>query len=137
MTKSEFEKAKYTHYNPSCLDGECVTNVYQRAFNDKNGKRKYFLTCKEWDFSQYADALHKDLNERKYEADTQLVYKKNGQALELTFLNGWDIKEAEEFMDTLFKLGWFEKYDNENNDTDDDGMTRTWVIRKDGSLWWE
>ena len=138
MNKKEFEKAGYIHYNPAPLDGECVTSVYQRSFNDKNGNKKYFLTWKEWDFSQYADALHQDLKNRRYEADTQLTYKKNGQTLDLTFLDGWSVEDAEGFMKALFKLGWFEKYDRDpKNDDDDDGMTRTWVIREDGSLWWE
>lgn len=105
MTDEQLEKNGYQYYEPSILDGECVTSLYQRSFDGK----KYFLTWRKWDFSRFADQLHLDLNEPKYEGNTQLELKDGSGTIDITFLSGWELDKAEKFMKQLFATGWFEE----------------------------
>lgn len=135
--KDDLLKHGYYEYKPSPFDSDCVKKCYQKSFKDKNGNRKYFLTWKEWDFSQYADYHHPELEyQHSFEGNTQLITT-DDDAIEITFFNGWSRDRAEKFLKKLFDTGWFEKYDNDYPEIDDDGMTRTWVIKEDGSVNWE
>ena len=112
MTDQELIKKKYNRFNPSNLDGQYVTDLYQKSFTDQNNNRKYFLIWKKYDFSKYADRFHKDLNKPRYEGDTQLTFNENNQVINLTFLDGWSTNDAEKFLEKLFATGWFKKYDD-------------------------
>lgn len=102
----------YHKFKPTPFDDESVVACFQTSFCDENDDRKYFLTWKKWDFSRFASPLrNRHLYEPSYEATTQLTYKKNGQSINIDFLNGWEPEDAEAFLDDLFKTGWFEKYD--------------------------
>lgn len=109
MTDEQLKENGYQYYAPSILDGECVTGLYQRSFGDDETYKKYFLTWKKWDFSRFADQLHLDLNEPKYEGNTQLGLKDGSGTIDITFLNGWELDKAEKFMKQLFATGWFEE----------------------------
>lgn len=110
MTDKDLANDKYNKFSSNAWDNENIECVYQKSFTDENGLRKYFLTWRKWNFSKYS---YKDpsLKEAKWEGNTQLEYKKNGQHIDITFLNGWNTEDAEEFLEKLFETGWFKKYD--------------------------
>ena len=103
----------YEQYKPSPFDGESVKTIFQKVFRNEDNKRKYFLTWKKWVYEKYADSMHPELKDPRYEGETQLCQKKIGQYIYLTFLHGWNAEDAEEFLEKLFEAGWFENYDKD------------------------
>ena len=47
------EDRGYKRYSPSVIDGEGVTDCFQKRFDDEKGK-KYFINVKRWDFSRFS-----------------------------------------------------------------------------------
>ena len=109
MTDKDFQKSGYTRYKPNAFHGECVTDMYQKPFKDKEGKRRYFLTWERWDFKKFEP--NKNINPIRYEGSTQLCCKESGQMINIDFLNGWKLEDAETFLEKLFATGWFYPYD--------------------------
>lgn len=113
--ESTLIKKGYQRFSPSPFDGECVMKCYQTAVRNNNGDRQYFITWKKWDFSQYKNGNHSELEKPRYEAYTQLTTK-DGNVIDITFLNGWEPEKAEEFMEKLFNTGWFRDYDRRDGE---------------------
>lgn len=110
MTGEELKENGYQYYEPTRIDGDFVECLYQRSFKDDNNTKQYFLTWKKWDFSQFADKMHPDLKDPRYEGDTQLELKDGSGTIDVTFLSGWELDKAEKFMEKLFATGWFKEY---------------------------
>lgn len=105
----KFIKSKgYVRY-PPIAENKNVSDLFQKRFVDDKGI-KYFITIKKWDFSPYRDRYHPDLG-IQYEADIQLHYKENGQAINITFLAGWELDEIEKHAEELFSSGKYNYYE--------------------------
>ena len=116
MKKFDIEKSlkdkNYKEFKPTSFDDECITKCYQSAIRNEDDKRDYFINWKKWDFSKYNYMRRPELNEPRFEADTQLTTK-NEKTIEILFFNGWEPEEVEEFMKKLFETGWFKGYDED------------------------
>lgn len=97
----------YSRYAPSPVDGECVTDLYQKRFDDETGK-KYFITVKRWDFSKFPNArgLKPSL-----EYETQLYKKGSHDAVNLSFFDSWNVEDVEEHVEWMFSSGRFDYYE--------------------------
>ena len=117
MTREELESAGYTRYEPSPLNGEFCTDLYQKlVYDDNNGDKKYFINVDVWDFSVY----ERDPKYRlRFEVNTQLVNKKTGETVDITLLNGWSVEQAEKYLEDMYKLGWFKPYERGNYQYED------------------
>ena len=99
----------YVRYKPSRIDGECVTDLYQKRFDDEGGK-KYFITVKRWDLSRFNDALHE--YEPSLEYHVQLYAEKTHAALDLTFFKDWEIEAVEAETERIYSTGAYERYED-------------------------
>ena len=107
MTKQDLLNNGYKKFKPATFDCDKVSAKYQKVVGNKD----YFITWDEWDFSEYADENHTDLKEPRFEGHVQLMHKETGNYLNLEFLAGWELDEAEKFIKQLFETGWFEEYE--------------------------
>ena len=112
MTSEELIEKGYTRHAPNALDDDCITDVYQRSFRYENNKRKYFLTWNKWDFSRYA-AHDESLNNPVFEGVAQLCTH-DEKTIEIKFFSGWDIDDAEQMLEKIYRLGDFRMYDKED-----------------------
>lgn len=105
MKIEDIEKADYKIYEPSKLDGDCVTCLYQKRFTDEVGI-KYFITINKWDYSRY-----KIDEPIRYESHIQYYYTKDRKALDVTFHWDWELAEVEEFAEKIWNDNNFEYYE--------------------------
>lgn len=98
----------YKRYKPSVVDGECVTDLYQKCFRDDTGK-KYYINVKRWDMSRYSDANH--TYPVSFEYDVQMYQKKTHNAVNIEFFSDWTLADVEEHVEWLFSSGRFDYYE--------------------------
>ena len=105
MTDKDFINAGYTEWEPSPLNGECNTAMFQKRFDDDYGK-KYFITVDKWDFSRYEP-------DRKpsYEFHSQVYEKNTHEAMNITFLEGWTIDRVEKWMNDHWNTDEYDYYE--------------------------
>ena len=106
MTLQQLMDNGYTKYRHN---DDVNTAIYQKYIRDENGNKQYIINFEEWDFSKYES---KDMDNPRYEGTVQLTLKSNGNSINVSTLSGWTLEEAEKFYEELFKLGWFENYEN-------------------------
>ena len=109
MERDDFIKAGYTHFKPSRIEDECITDMYQKCFRDENGDRKYFITVERWDYTPVARGRNIPI---AYNFTVQLTTE-DDRTLNIDLFNGWDIESTEEFVKKMFDLGWFKYYEKE------------------------
>ena len=97
----------YTRYQHN---DDINTALYQKCVRDECGNKQYYINFEEWDFSKYEGENSK--KNPRYEGNVQLTLKSNGNSINVSTLSGWTLEEAEKFYEELFKLGWFENYEN-------------------------
>lgn len=93
------------HKSPS-IWGDFVEVIFQKRFDDEIGK-KYFIDVKKC-VSSYYDEPH-------YEVETQLYQKNTHNAMNITWLYGWeDIEEIESWMEKFWnnkEYDYYERWD--------------------------
>lgn len=99
----------YRRFSPSPIDGECVTDLYQKRFDDDGGK-KYFITVKRWDFSRLDEGRNGIGPSLEYKV--QLYAKETHAALDLTFFKDWEIEDVEAETERIYSTGPFERYED-------------------------
>ena len=119
MTDKELLDAGYKRYDPPSIHADCVTDLYQKCIKDDTGKR-YFISIERWDFSRISHRASD--TQPSFETTVQFTHK-NGETVDITCYNGWEIDQIEKFYDDLWKLGWFKYYEkywsyeeDDNND---------------------
>lgn len=90
-------KNGYKKYKPSPIDNECITDLYQKRFDDDIGK-KYFITINRWNS----------------ECTTQLYQKDTHNVLDISFHKDWELKDVEFYIEKLFNTGKFDYYERWN-----------------------
>lgn len=106
MTNQELLDAGYKRWNPSSYT-ECCTDLFQKCVSDDYGKR-YFINIFRWDFSRYERKGFETAP--RYEAEVQFTHK-NGQTVDSTCYNGWELEDIEKYYADLWALGWFKYYE--------------------------
>lgn len=109
MTAEELIENGYKKYGRDVYDSAAVTGIFQKAFFDDDGKRKYFITWKRWDFGVYPQI--RDEMTVQFEGKSQFQTK-DGNYIEITLFSGWDLDESEKFVEKMFKTGFFNRYDD-------------------------
>ena len=99
-------EAGYKKYTPPSVWGDFVEVLFQKRFDDEIGK-KYFIDVKKCT-SRYYDEPH-------YETEVQLYQKDTHNAMNITWLHGWEsIKEIENFMEKFWnneEYDYYERWD--------------------------
>lgn len=113
MTEEDFFKRGYKRFKSSSFDSDCVSDLYQKAIRDGNDDRLYFIDIKKWDFSRYQNRMQNQPH-ISYEIGTQLTHRETENALNITFISGWNLDDAERFIEQLWKTGLFRGYDERN-----------------------
>ena len=103
------EDRGYKRYSPSVIDGEGVTDCFQKRFDDEKGK-KYFINVKRWDFSRFS-IFQSVPDPISYPADVQLYKKGTHAAMNIEFFSDWKIEDVEEHVEWLFNSGRFDYYE--------------------------
>lgn len=106
MNNEMLIKAGYKKYAPPSVWGDFVEVLFQKRFDDEIGK-KYFIDVKKCT-SRYYDEPH-------YEVEVQLYQKDTHNAMDITWLHGWEsIKEIENFMEKFWnneEYDYYERWD--------------------------
>lgn len=106
MTKDTLIKAGYQRWQPSAIDNECVTDLFEKCIKDNVGKR-YFIHIRRWDFSRYEPTP----TPPRYEATVQFELN-NGDTIDVEYLCGdWSIEDLEKFYADMWNLGWFKYHE--------------------------
>ena len=107
MERDDFIKAGYTRFEPSSMEDECITDLYQKCFRDEDGNKKYFITVERWDYNPMSDGRDIPI---AYDFIVQFVTE-DDRTLNVDLFNGWDIETTEDFVKKMFDLGWFKYYE--------------------------
>lgn len=98
--------AGYKKYSAPSIWGDFVEVIFQKRFDDEIGK-KYFIDVKKCTSSYY--------DEPHYEVETQLYQKDTHNAMNITWLHGWEnIEEIESWMEKFWnneEYDYYERWD--------------------------
>ena len=105
LNKEVLEELGFIQYNIPRFESPSCDECWQKTYRDEYGK-KYFLDVKHYDI------VHPTTKKQigGYEVETQVYTKKDHNAINIKFLDG-DVKEAEKFIETLFKEDLIEYYE--------------------------
>ena len=107
-TEKELLERGYTRCRPSPVDGDCVTDLYQKRFSDENGI-KYYINVKRWDLNLRSGAPRVFPPTLEYEM--QLYQAGTHYAVNIVFFNNWALADVEEYAEWMFSSGRFDYYD--------------------------
>ncbi|MBO4219922.1 MAG: hypothetical protein J5933_03245 [Clostridia bacterium] len=99
----------YTRYQPTAVTPDGITDLYQKAVRDAGGRICYFIDVQKW-----AGWVHPYTGEKiepSYEFEAYFEDKKTGKPLRILLYSGWDIDEAEKYIEVIFNLGLWKEYD--------------------------
>ena len=115
IMKTEFDnfliERGYKTFEKSNLDSKYIDRLFQKRFDDDVGK-KYFITIKKW---EPVDLKWTDeILGPSYEYITQFYFGNENNPVNpvnLDFFGGWDIEDAENKIEELWRAGNFEYYE--------------------------
>lgn len=106
MNDEKLINAGYKKFTPPSIWGDFVETLFQKRFDDSVGKKHYIDVKK---------CIHKHFDEPRYEAETQLYQKGTHNAIDITWLNGWEnIEEIENWMEKFWnpeEYDYYERWD--------------------------
>lgn len=98
----------YKKFDPPVTCNESVRALYQKRFDDSDGKC-YFIDVFKWDFSGFS--TNRDVDTIGFEYDVQFYQAGKHCALTMTFHSDWSIDDVESYCCKLFGTGWFDHYE--------------------------
>ena len=98
----------YRTFKRSEIDSIYVENLFQKRFDDDIGK-KYFITIKKWQPIEVK--WSGDIIGPSYEYTTQFYFGNENNPVNLDFFGGWNLEDAENKIEEIWKLGNFEYYE--------------------------
>ena len=101
----------YTRHQPSAIDPDGVTDLYQKVIRSADGLRQYFIDVRKW--SKWVHPYTGEEREPTYEFDAYFEDKKTGKPVRILLYSGWEIEEAERRIADIFNLGLWKDYDEE------------------------
>lgn len=113
MTDQDFIQRGFKQFPPTPhLDFDGIETRFQKRYDDEIGKR-YFITVNKWRAikdSRIPDGVWPSSYE--YEVYFQKDDGNgNTKAIKILLYSGWNIDEAEEYVQKLFETGLFEYYE--------------------------
>lgn len=96
----------YKHFKPGPLDHEGITDMYQKRFDDKVGK-KYFITIHKW--RAWTHPYTGEVYRPTYEFNVQFSYC--GKPINMTAFSGWELEEAEQKYEEIWQKCNFDYYE--------------------------
>lgn len=98
----------YKEFPPGPFDR--AARAFQKRFVDEDGERKYFITI--YMHEAFKHPYSGFVYGPSFELHTQLYGRENHDAVDLLFHSSWDIKGVETLLDTIFRTGVFDRYDD-------------------------
>lgn len=112
MTDQDFIQRGFKQFSPTpYFDSNGIETLFQKRYDDKIGKR-YFITVNKW--KPIVDYRNGKTWPSNYEYE--VYFQKddgngNTKAIKILLYSGWNIDEAEEYVQKLFETGLFEYYE--------------------------
>lgn len=108
MNNQDLIDAGYKRYGPS-PNQEFETDLFEKCIRDDKGK-KYYIHIYRYDFGADSRGDHIILYEAKVQLNT-----KNEIGINVTFINGWELKEMEQHCEDLWNSGLYDYYEEYSN----------------------
>ena len=101
----------YTRHQPSAVDPDGITDLYQKVVRSADGIRQYFIDVRRW--SGWVHPYTGEKTQPTYEFEACFEDKKTGKPVRILLYSGWEIEEAERRIAEVFNLGSWKSYDEE------------------------
>lgn len=108
LTRKDFEEAGYKRFDPPPYEREeCITDMFQKCFRDKDGNKLYFITVERWDYTPVARGKNIPIS---YNFVVQFETTE-GRTVNVDMFSDFDIEAAEDLTKKIWNTGWFKAYE--------------------------